>query len=180
MRKNNEGFTLIELLVVVSLLAIAVGLTGDTLITIVRTFNKTTVKNEIEQNANFVSQKLIKELRNATGISALGSETLVQNASSNEVTFTDSDDNEITYSVDVDSGIMYRDFASGGDDALTESNPPYGVTVSCGSPDCFTLVETNPQVLRISLIMTQAGSAGSKIFEGSVEIEDTIVIRNTY
>lgn len=181
MKKTNKGFTLIELIVVVSLLSIAVGLTGDTLITIIRSFNKTTVKNEIEQSANFVSQKLIKELRNAQAVTQLDPADptpLQQGDYHNELTFTDADDNQITYSII--SGIVYRDGGSG-DEALTENNPPYGVNVTCGSGNaCFTMVESSPQVIRISINMSQSGSPASKLFEGSISIEDTIVIRDTY
>jgi prepilin-type N-terminal cleavage/methylation domain-containing protein len=182
MSKSSAGFTLIELLIVVSLLAIAVGVTGDVLINLTRTYNKTQVTTEIEQSANYVSQKLIKELRNSSQVTQLEEgEALALGASADEITFLDRAGNEITYLVE--NGIVYRDTHGGsGNEALTENDPPKGVNVTCtgGGTACFTLVETQPQVIRISLTMTQAASGGNRIFEGEVTIEDTIVIRDTY
>ena len=68
----TKGFTLIELLLVVGLLALTVGITSDILLSIVRTYNKTQVTNEIEQQANFVSLKLEKEIRNAQTVTLEG------------------------------------------------------------------------------------------------------------
>ena len=65
-KKNNQkGFTLIEMLLVVLLLALTVGLTIDMLLSLIRSNTKTQVINEIEQQANFVTLKLEKELRDA-------------------------------------------------------------------------------------------------------------------
>ncbi len=183
MKKTVEknGFTLIELIIVVSILAIAVGVTSDVLINLVRSYNKSQVSHEVEQNANFVGQKLVKELRNATVITDLdlGDLTPLQQGDHyNEVTFLDSAGNEIIYSVL--GGIIFRNSGSG-DEELTENNPPYGIDAACpNTDDCFTLLSANPQVLRISIIMTQAGTPGNRSFEGEINIEDTIVIRNTY
>ena len=185
-RKQN-GFTLVELLLVVALMSLAVGVTGDILISLIRSYSKTQVLNEIEQNANFVSQKLTKELRNATRIVRLdpaeSSPPVVGEPPFNEIEFTDnSGSNNIIYKVRAD-GVMTRDSGDGnGDQFLTVNNPPTGVTVSCigGGNACFTLIEDAPQVIQISLMIEQAGNPSSRIFQGEITIEDTIVIRDTY
>lgn len=181
MQAKQRGFTLIELLLVVSILAIAVGVTSDVLVNLVRTFSKSQVTNEIEQNANFVSQKLIKELRNATRVTELDPADvtpLQQGDHYNAITFLDQAGNTVSY--EISNGIVYRDTGSG-NEALTENNPPSGITAACPNTDeCFVLLETTPQVVRISIDITQAGTPGSLIFEGEISIEDTIVIRDTY
>jgi len=177
---QNDGFTLVELLLVVALTSLAVGVTGDILITLIKGYNKSTVINEIEQNANFVSQKLNKELRNATQITQLdptGASPPLQGETGNEITFTDR--NGITINYKVLNGVMTRNYDGGGDAALTLNSPPNGVTVSC-TVACFKLLEDSPQVVQISIIIEQAGSPTTVVFKGDITIEDTVVIRDTY
>jgi len=187
LKKKQNGFTLVELLLVVALMALAVGVTGDILISLIRSFSKSTVLNEIEQNANFVSQKLTKELRNATQVVRLDDDVaalpLSVGDTFNEIEFIDnSGSNNIIYKVVAD-GRITRDSGDGsGDQDLTVNTTTTGVTVSCigGGDACFTLIGDAPQVIQISLSIEQAGTPGSKIFEGEITIEDTIVIRDTY
>jgi len=177
---KNKGFTLIELLLVVALTSLAVGVTGDILVSLIRGYNKTNVINEIEQNANFISQKINKELRNAAQITQLdptGDSPPLQGETGNEVTFVDRDGITINYKVEND--VMTRNYDGGGDEALNINNPPNGVTISCDTP-CFTLLEDNPQVLEISIKVEQAGSPSTVVFQGDIMLEDTIVIRDTY
>jgi len=187
-KRKQNGFTLIELLLVVALMSLAVGVTGDILISLVRSYSKSQVINEIEQNANFVSQKLTKELRNATQIVRLnpvGDSPPNVSDSFNEIEFTDhSGSNNIIYKVTA-GGVITRDNGDGnGDQNLTINNlaSGIGVTVSCrgGLTACFTLIGDAPQVIQISLTFEQAGSPSSTIFKGEIIIEDTIVIRDTY
>jgi len=164
-------------------MSLAVGVTGDILVSLVRSFSKSTVLNEIEQNANFVSQKLTKELRNATRVVRLDSGApLVVGQTFNEIEFTDnSGSNNIIYKVKVD-GVITRDSGDGNlDQPLTVNAPPTGVKVSCGGVNsCFTLIGDAPQVIQISLSIEQYGDPSSRIFKGEITIEDTIVIRDTY
>jgi len=181
MKKN--GFTLIELLLVVALTALAVGVTGDILVSLIRGYNKTNVINEIEQNANFISQKMNKEIRNAVQITQLdsaGTSPPTQGESGNEVTFIDRDGISINYTVANDVITRNYDVSGGGtDEALNINNPPNGVKVSCPTA-CFTLLEDNPQVLQISIMIEQAGDPSTVVFKGDIMLEDTVVIRDTY
>jgi prepilin-type N-terminal cleavage/methylation domain-containing protein len=179
MKKN--GFTLVELLLVVALTALAVGVTGDILVSLIRGYNKTNVINEIEQNANFISQKMNKEIRNAVEIVQLdtaGTSPPTQGETSTEVTFVDRDGITINYTIAND--IITRNYDSGGDEPLNINLPPNGVKVSCPGGVCFTLLEDNPQVLQISIMIEQAGDPSTVVFQGDIMIEDTVVIRDTY
>ncbi len=182
-RPSEAGFTLIELLLVVALTALAVGVTSDILISVIRSYSKSQVINEIEQNANFISQKLTKELRNATVIEYLepaptGNVPPLAGDSYYEITFLDRQGNTVNYTIN--GGVMTRD-AGLGSQNLTVNTPPSGVTVSCISGNaCFTLIESSPQVIQIAISMTQAGSVASVVFEGDLTIEDTVVVRDTY
>jgi prepilin-type N-terminal cleavage/methylation domain-containing protein len=190
---KEEGFTLIELLLVVALLSIAVGVTGDILVSLIRTYNKNKVMNEIEQNANFISQKLNKELRNATEIVRLdGSGPPAVTEAYNEIEFTDSSGtNNVIYKVN--GGVITRDGGDNSDDPLSDSTPPFGIEVTCLTPvndvcpgpadddtRCFRLIEDSPQVIKIALCIRQVGDDVSNVFKGDIKIVDTIVVRDTY
>ncbi len=181
---KQKGFTLIELLLVIALMSIAVGVTGDILVSLIRSYNKSNVLNEIEQNANFVSQKLGKELRNATQVVSLdpvGASPPNLGDAFNEIEMLDRNGTAITYKVTV-GGVITRKVGAGADENLTINSPPNGVKASCigGATNCFTLIGTSPQVVKISIRIEQSGSPTSKVFQGNIDIEDTIVIRDTY
>lgn len=87
-KTNQKRFTLIEMLLVVLLLALTVGLTSDMLLSLIRSNTKTQVINEIEQQANFVTLKLEKELRDALDASTGADNSLVITLRSNsQVTY---------------------------------------------------------------------------------------------
>lgn len=179
---NQRGFTLVELLLVVALVSISVGVTSDILLSLIRSYNKSQVTNEVEQNSNFISQKLTKELRNAKMINSIIKDNVtisaVAPAFGEGIVFTDRDNNQITYRIN--GGIVSRTFGIGGTASSLNVNAIGGVSASCGSSGCFQILQDAPQVVQISLSMAQGGSSGSKIFEGLIKIEDTIVIRDTY
>ena len=64
----QAGFTLVELLIVVALVIISAGVTSDIILTLIRSYNKTRISNEIEQNGNFVILRLERELRDASNV----------------------------------------------------------------------------------------------------------------
>src|SRR4030066_1181905 len=177
MRNKSRGFTLIELLLVIALMAISVGITSDILVTIIRSYNKSQVINEIEQNANFVSQKLTKELRNASRV-----DSPVYPNASNTLQFLTKSGVTIRYRVNSSSDFaVSRDPGNGTYSARTQNISPGGVKVDCVSANaCFKIIQDNPQVVKISIKMEQPGTPGTPIFTDIITIEDTIVIRDTY
>jgi prepilin-type N-terminal cleavage/methylation domain-containing protein len=172
-KNKKNGFTLIELLLVIALLAISVGVTNDILISLIRANNKTQVMNEIEQQSNFLSLKIEKELRNASSVDIPDS----VDESSTILQFNTKDDETITY--DVTSGVVYRNGVP-----ITSNISPGGIIASCsgegGTNDCFSLSGVDPQVVNINIDFTQAQSGPSNSYTGKVGIKSTIVLRNTY
>jgi len=166
---TNKGFTLIELVLVIAILGVSIGVTTDVLISVIRGYNKTQVMNEIEQQANFVSMKIEKELRSAKDITT----PATSGQSGTTLVFINDDNETITYSLTGD--ILQRN-----GDAVTSSQQPSGVKVACGSPNCFELKGTTPQIVRITLVFTQASPSPLKVFQGDISIDSTIVLRSTY
>ena len=167
MKKENKGFTLIELIIVIAILAITLTVTSDILISLVRSNNKTRVQNELEQQSNFVALKLEKELRDAGNII---------NAGSDELTFTNENGDEITYLLTGSPSYLQREGVP-----ITSPHVPGGVSVTCPS-GCFEVLGISPQRVNISLLFEPVSSGGvlGTSFSGQVEVNTTVVLRNTY
>ena len=178
--ENNtqKGFTLVELMLVIALLAVSVGVTNDILLSLVRSNNKTQVMNEIEQQSNFASSKIERELRSARSIT-----TPATGGSGILLKFETKDGSTIEYDVnDSNSGLIRR--RVGGTGAwtnITSNNNPGGVVAACGTPSCFSVsAGYNPQIVNISIKFSQAQPGVSSSYTGQTTIQSTIVVRNTY
>lgn len=184
--KNNKGFTLVELLIVVSLIIITVGVASDIVVIVVRSYNKTQITNEVEQNANFVLNKLEKELRNAVEVTHPS-----EGASDNEVTFvqalSDGTTETISYSVvdasdkfgaDSDAFALGRNVDGGSFVALTNYTSPLGVNVDQGVTS-FELVTSNPDTVKVTISLRQIGNPAVQ-FTQNTTLEKTIVVRGSY
>lgn len=184
--KKNRGFTLVELLVVVSLIIIIVGVAGDIVVTVVRSYNKTQITNEVEQNANFVINKLEKELRNATEVThpAVG-------VSDNTVTFIKTLSNGTTQTIEygvvdandefgANAGVfaLARTVDGGSPIALTNYTTPLGVTADQGGTS-FELITSSPDTVKVILTLRQVGNPAVQ-FTQSTTLEKTIVVRGSY
>lgn len=182
--KNNSGFTLIELLVVVSLIIIVVGVTGDIVVSLVRSYNKTQITTEVEQNANFSMNKIEKELRNATQVLAVESERLSfsqrkANGQLETVEYTVEDSSTLA---DGTSGVFHlaRSVDGGAKVPLTNYSSPLGVTVIRGTT-AFTNISPaeGPSVVKIVLAFRQIGNPAVQ-FTQTTTLESTVVVRGSY
>jgi len=186
-KKQAQGFTLIELLLTVALLAIAVGVTSDILVTLIRSYNKTQVTNEIEQQANFFVLKLEKDIRNARRIDVAPTAPFTTDATSITMNRLDTTNTPMMYSVA--GGVISRTYLNtggcpttpntAGTCPLTNTTGAGAITVSCPTGSCFTVTGTSPQVLTVAMRFQQNNGAGVN-FNGQIDINTTIVLRNTY
>lgn len=185
---NKKGFTLVELLLVITLMGISFGITSDILVTLMRSFNKTTVINEIEQQAGVISQMIEKEIKNAAVVSNPGGDT-------NRLQFEDTLGNIANYQYESYSGIgtLYRypswsnvTTVANRQRWLLTGNPNLitnyvgSVNVSCGGSGCFRVNTGRPSVVQVDLIFRQGQAAANSSFTGQVVISNTIVVRNSY
>jgi prepilin-type N-terminal cleavage/methylation domain-containing protein len=173
-KNTKRGFTLVELMIVVVLIAISVGVTGDVLTSLVRSYNKTQVTTEIEQQGNFVKLKLEKELRGARLVSS----------TSNRLSFTNSSGQQVSY--EVTDGVILRKVGSGNSNPITSKTVPGGVSVSCTdecNPSCFVTVSSQgPTTVDVCFVMRQASTSSNlnSAFTGKTILRTTIVPRGTY
>ena len=173
---TQEGFTLIELMLVVTLLAVSIGVTNDILMSLVRGNNKTQVMNEIEQQSNFVSSKIERELRGARSVS-----TPESGQSGENLVFESKDGVIIEYNLDSASGILRRRVGTSGPfTPITSNNNPGGVVVAGPTGAPFSVSGYNPQIVNINLMFSQAQPGVSSSYTGETTIQSTIVVRNTY
>jgi len=179
MTKKNGGFTLVELLVTVALITITVGVTGDIVLSLIKSYNKTQITNEIEQNANFIMAKLEKELHNAINITSPvtpgGAVKIIKFTRDIAGTVV-----EITYEIKTISGIgtIVRKEGAGSKYALVNNDIINGVDLSYAN-SYFTLVRTDPDVVQVHMVFRQVGSP-SQSFVGDVTLDSAIVLRGSY
>lgn len=176
----KKGFTLIELLIVVALVIISAGVTSDIILTLIKSYNKTRISNEIEQNGNFLILRLERELRDAINIDT--SQSSPSKLVFTIINSTGTQDTVIYEVKNVSSvGSIVRSTTSSPTEVLLTNNSyPEGIAVEVGgsSNPNFKLIGENPAVVKINFKMYQVGSGTQ--FTGQTTIKDTIVIRGTY
>ena len=173
MKKNQGGFTLVEMLLVVLLLALTMGLTSDMLISLLRSNTKTQVINEIEQQANFVSLKIEKELRDSVDVKIPGG-----GSSGDSIELTLRSGSTVTYRLQ--GGVLQRSTTAGSFVPITSNSSPGGVVVSGDGSPVFTITGSNPKVVKLNMLFSQAQSGAGASYKGSIKLEPSIVIRSSY
>ena len=175
---EKKGFTLIELLIVVTLIIVTIGVSSDIILSLIRSYNKTTVTNEIEQNSNFILLKLEKELKDSSDIQVTNS--------GSTLTFSRIIDNVeqiIEYDVVETSGRgqIYRSVDGGTAVPLLNEDSTTGVELdlSDGLPNFTDLSSGGPSIIQIHFVFVQIGAANVS-FSGSVTLDTTIVARGSY
>lgn len=195
---SQAGFTLLELLIAISLLAITAGLTGDIILTLVRSYNKIRITNEIEQTGNVALSKLEKELRVATKLitpdplcatppSCFCGDTLVfqRTALNNPLDDNDNETIEVTYVIDSSTGSLQRteEPVYGAGSATTAyliDATSSSVQLDPTQSEFCTVDITDPNVVSIDFTLLQTDASGGSAFTGTVLLNQVLVLRGTY
>ncbi len=170
LKQNQKGFTLIELIIVVGLIALTVGVTGDIILTLVRTYTRTQIETEVEQNANFIFQKIEKELRGAERI-----DSVTSGGTQLSFTFKDALDVDIPVVYQVTHGEVRR-IEGGNTDILSVNSGIDQITVTCGTGTCFTLIQNDPDIIQMHFEFAPTNTT----IAHPLVIENTVIVRRTY
>ncbi len=180
--KNSAGYTLIELLIVIGLIGLTVGVTGDIILSLVRSYAKTQATNELERSTNFVVSKIEKEFKNATSVNFINND---------KVEFTTKLlDSSLPIVVKYELATctansqpvqcIKRSVDGGTPVEVTDAD---SVRVSCVTSSCFTNANpaSTPSALTLNMRFEKNnGASTSSAFSGEVVIKTTIVAKGTY
>lgn len=181
-KHKSAGFTLIELLIAISLLALAAGVTADILLTLVRSYNKTRITNELEQGGNVATTKIEKELRVGTTI------TSPTSGCSDTLEFTKQGNfSDITIRYVIINGNLTRSVDGSTPVPVIDSSQEGSIRLDSTSEFCvltpnvapLTQVDT-PDVVYLKFDLVQSTASGGVSFEGNVPLRQAIVMRGSY
>ncbi len=171
MKKN--GFTLVELLVSVGLVLI-IGTVGTSVIaSILRSYNKAHIINEIEQNGNYALSLMENQIRNARSVSP--TDTTTQN-----LTVTPQEGSNFTFSIANPTGNIgvIRKNA----EVITNDDLVSGINVDTSPTESyFEVSSTTPPTVKIVLKLEQAPNAPGRIdYQAETTLQTTVVVRGGY
>jgi len=178
---KNKGFTLVELLVSIGLVLI-IGTVGTSMIaSILRSYNKAHIINEIEQNGNYVLSLMESQIRNAASATLTGT----CNGAGNRclsLEVTPQEGSLFTYSIGDDGngtgmGAVMKDGA-----VLTNNHSVSGVNVlHSGDPGTTSHFYADGLTVQIVLKIQQAtGAPGRVDYQAETTLQTTVVVRGGY
>ena len=175
---RNRGFTLVELLVSIGLVLI-IGTIGTSVIaSILRSYNKAHIINEIEQNGNYVLSLMESQIRNARSVAC-------DDGSSHclKVNVTPQEGGTFDFEIATVGTIGVVRKISTATEVLTNDDLTTGVSVVItGTSESHFNVDGNK--VKIVLKLTQApdspGTAGRVDYQAETTLQTTVVVRGGY
>lgn len=173
---NLKGFTLIEVLIAVSLIGIIGAVGGTIFAAVIRSYNKTQITNELQQNGEMVLSKMEQAIRNASEVTPISS-----SEGSWEISVKKQAGSSVTFGwkgpAGGANGYIYQDL----DNPLTNTNPTTGVSVVGSSVAINQPDLGKPKMVTISLTLQQGANAPTgKDYVGNVTLQTSVVVRGGY
>ena len=176
---RNRGFTLVELLVSIGLVLI-IGTIGTSVIaSILRSYNKAHIINEIEQNGSYVLSLMESQIRNASSASLSSPhilDVIPQEGDAYQFVIE-----QVTKVVGVDTfdvGVVKKDT-----EVLTNDDSTNGVDVviDSGTPENASYFAVDGNKVAIVLKIRQAPNAPGRIdYQAETTLQTTVVVRGGY
>ncbi len=170
----SKGFTLIEVLVVIGVLTVVAGLGASIFSSLLRSYNKAHIVNELEQNGNFVLSIMEQQIRNAIDVQEVsnGIELVLRDTGATKRFEYVPDD--------CASGVngYIRDSAG---NILTGSDLVSGVNITDATFVVHDSGTDLPKTVDISLTAAQACNAPDRLdYQAQAHMQTTVVVRAGY
>ena len=167
---RNRGFTLVELLVSIGLVLI-IGTIGTSVIaSILRSYNKAHIINEIEQNGNYVLSLMESQIRNARSVSLDGTGKVL--------TVTPQEGTIFSFEIDeVTVGVYTYGVVKRGGEIITNDDTTSGVAVVVAD-SYFTVTGSTVQI--VLKIQQAPGAPGRVDYHADTTLQTTVVVRGGY
>jgi len=175
---KNKGFTLVEMLVSIGLVLI-IGTIGTSMIaSILRSYNKAHIINEIEQNGNYVMSLMEGQIRNAKSVECDGGGT----GSCPGLKVTSQEGTAITFSITTGAGGIgvVQKTVGGVTEILTNDDLVSGVSVDTTNSQ-FVVSDTTPSSVQVILQLRQAPNSPGRVdYHADTTLQTTVVVRGGY
>ena len=179
---EQKGFTLVELLLVVGLVALIAGFSGDIILSLVRSYNKTSTINEIEQVGNLAMGKLEKELKSASIVrNGIGCSTTLDFSRKDPLVSNQTLD--VVYTVTDNGSLTRSETVSGnpvGSSVPVIDSSQLNVELPASDSNAFCVIQEHPHVITINFDLSESTLTGGSTFTGNILLTQTVVLRGTY
>lgn len=172
---NQAGFTLLEVLVVTAILGVLIGVASNVFVAVLRSQNKTTITNEVRQNAILVIDLFERDVRSAESVAPEGVTTDI-------ITLNYSDGTEIIWTCEdetvVANGYFTRqvDPPSGAVEYITNTETDRGVSIIC--PGAYQVTIGEEQIITLNFNIKQGVSAPQRVdYDINLPFETTVGTR---
>ena len=169
-----SGFTLVELLIGITILAVIAGISGDMVISSIRSYNKSQVLNTITQNGNYALGVLRDDIQNAKSLTC---------NNSYQMTLTNRDGANVKYTLAPTNctganvnGSLTRNINTGASSTVhVWDNDPSPTGSASSGFSC------NGNLVSVTLVLGQACIGGSRMdTTATTVLKSSVVVRGGY
>jgi prepilin-type N-terminal cleavage/methylation domain-containing protein len=184
----KKGFTLVELLIVIGLVLILGTFGTSVIVSILRSYNKAHIINEIEQNGNYVLSVMETQIRNARSVAESESSCNIGRTKCLILTVTPQTGTAFNFEIERRSVVSggttyYYGVVEKGGEAISDDDDTTGVDVMTDatadtSPSYFNV---DGNTVKIFFRIRQAPLAPGRVdYQAETTLQTTVVVRGGY